>query len=79
MNITLKPLTAVVTRDTTNDTATIIVRDERGTVVLGPLIHHAMSTNEVWQTRINDHIAQLVGKDLNIVNLETTCEGIRLP
>ena len=79
MNVTLKPLTAVVTRDTLADTASITIKNEQGAVVLGPLTHHALSTKEVWQDSINDHIAQLIGKDLNIVNLETTCEGIKLP
>ena len=79
MNVTLKPLTVVVTRDVAADTASITIKNDRGDIVLGPLTHHALSTKHVWQDSINDHIAQLVGRDLNIVNLETTCEGIRLP
>ena len=79
MNITLKPLTAQVTRDIEKDTASIIVKDERGNVILGPLTHHSLLTNEVWQSRINDHIAQLVYNGVNIVNIETSETGIVLP
>lgn len=79
MNITLKPLTVVVTRDMEKDSASITIKDDRGNIVFGPLTHHALSTKHIWQESINDHIAQLVSRDLNIVNLETTCEGIKLP
>lgn len=79
MNVTLKPLTAVVIKDETTDTASITIKDDRGNIVLGPLVHHALTTKHVWQESINGHIAQLVYKDMNIVNLETTCEGIELP
>ncbi len=77
MNVTLKPLTVVVTRDTSNDSASITIKDDRTNVVLGPLIHFHISERGIQV--INDHIAQLVHNDLNIVNLETTCEGIKLP
>lgn len=77
MNITLKPLTVYVEK--INNTASITIKNDQGAVVLGPLTHHALDTKHDWQESINDHIAQLVHRDMNIVNLVTRESGIRLP
>lgn len=76
MNITLKPLTARVML-TDNDSASIIIADERGSIAIGPLTHYHFS--ERGAGVINDHIAQLVNMGTNIVNLETSIPGIKLP
>ncbi len=79
MNITPRPLTVVVTKDNEKDSASITIKNDKGDIVIGPLTHHFLSTKPVWQESINEHIAQLINKDLNIVNLETTLVGIKLP
>lgn len=75
MAITLKPLTAFVTQ--LGDVVSITIKNDTGDHVLGPLPHHQISERGI--TVVNDHIAQLVHNGMNIVNLETTVDGVSLP
>ena len=78
MTITLKPLTVFVDYNQEADTASITVKNETGDVAIGPLVHHFCSLNENWKGSITDHIAQLVGRGMNIVALESNTSGITL-
>lgn len=78
MNITLKPLTVYVDFNQEADIVSITVKNETGEVALGPLVHHFCSTQEDWRASINDHIAQLVHRGMNIVALESNASGIKL-
>lgn len=75
MGITLKPLTAIVTQD--GDVVSIVVKNDAKEHVLGPLPHHQISERGI--NCVNDHIAQLIHNGMNIVNLETTVDGVSLP
>ena len=75
MTITLKPLTAIVTR--TGNIASIDIKNEQGTVVLH-LEHYELHTKINPAEAINDHLAQLKTAGMNIVALETTMPGIEL-
>jgi hypothetical protein len=75
MTITLKPLTAVVTRE--GNIATIEIRNEQGVVVLTQN-HYELQTRANPTESINDNLAQMRMAGLNIVALETTMLGIEL-
>jgi hypothetical protein len=75
MTITLKPLTAFITRE--GNIATIEVKNEEGVVVLStphPELHTKLDPAEA----INDHLVQMKSRGLNIVALETNMPGIEL-
>jgi hypothetical protein len=75
MTITLKPLTAYVSRE--GNIATIEVKNEEGVVVLAtrhPELHTKLDPAEA----INDHIMQMKSRGLNIVALETNMPNIVL-
>lgn len=74
MNITLKPLTAIVTMEM--DTAVITVINDSGKTVIGPLKQHMISSRGI--DVVNDHLRQLKFIGLNIVNLKTKIKGVRL-
>lgn len=68
MEIILKPLTAsVILND--DDSASIIVKNDQNTVVLGPLTHHLLSQQADWKQGISDHIQQLINRGMNIVDI----------
>lgn len=69
MEISLKPLTAVVTLNN-DDSASITVKNDKGTIVLGPLTHHMLSHQEDWKQSIKEHIDQLVKKGMNITDIQ---------
>lgn len=75
MTITLKPLTAVITRQ--GNVAVIEIKNEQGVVVLTER-HPALDTKTNPSEPINDHLAQMKMAGLNIVALETTMPGIEL-
>lgn len=77
MAITLKPLTAFVVLNN-NNSASIIVKNPEGDIVLGPLTHYDLSTKENPATPLNDHIEQLISRGMNIVSIQSTMEGIVL-
>jgi hypothetical protein len=71
----LKPLTATVTLNS-NDSASILITNEDGAVVFGPLTHHALSTKHDPAESLNEHILQLKGQGMNIVHIVSTMPGI---
>lgn len=75
MTITLKPLTAVVTRE--GNVATIKIINEQGVVVLTQH-HRELQTKIDPAEAVNDNLAQMKMAGLNIVTLETTMPGIEL-
>lgn len=75
MLITLKPLTAYVTR--TGNDATIDIKDENGAVALS-VTHKELHTKIDPTEAINDHLFQMKSNGLNIVALETTMPGVEL-
>ena len=75
----LKPLTAFVTLDKENDCCSIVVRNEQGQLVMGPLVHRALSTKKVWYESVNDHLVQLKTNGLNIVSVDSNAPEIKLP
>jgi hypothetical protein len=78
MDITLKPLTVVVDRDQANDRAAITVRNDQGTIVVGPLVHYHLSERAATEV-INNHLKQLKEVlKLNIVTLDSNMPGIEL-
>ena len=78
MDITLKPLTVVVDYDQANDRAAITVRNDRGAIVVGPLVHYSLSERAATEV-INDHLKQLkTVLKLNIVTLDSNMPGIEL-
>jgi hypothetical protein len=75
MTITLKPLTAYVTRD--GNVATIEIKNDEGVVALSTR-HHALDTKLDPAEGINDHLVQMKSRGLNIVALETNMPGVEL-
>lgn len=75
MTITLKPLTAIVTRQ--ENTGIIEIKNEQGVIVLTEQ-HYSLDTKIDPAEAINDHLAQMKMAGLNIVALETTMPGIVL-
>jgi hypothetical protein len=78
MTTTLKPLTATVELFEDQDICTITITNDDNTVVLGPLTHNMVSLLADWKASINDHLAQLLHKGMNITALVTAIPGIRL-
>lgn len=78
MEITLKPLTAIVDYDQANDRAAITVRNDKGMIVVGPLVHYHLSQRNAVEV-INDHIKQMrIALKLNITTLESNMPGVEL-
>jgi predicted DNA-binding antitoxin AbrB/MazE fold protein len=75
MTITLKPLTAVVTRE--GDIATIEIKNEQGDTVLTQH-HKELHTKLNPAEGVSDNLAQMKMAGLNIVALETTMPGVEL-
>jgi hypothetical protein len=75
MTITLKPLTAIVSR--VDNIATIEIRNEQGDLVLTQQ-HYELHTKLDPAEGVNDNISQMKRAGLNIVSLETTMPGIEL-
>ena len=64
--------------DENKDNISITVKNDENQVVLGPLVHHAMSTKLDPAEPINSHLQQLVGRGMNIVSIESNMDGITL-
>jgi hypothetical protein len=75
MTITLKPLTAYVTRE--DNVATIEIKNEQGDVVLTQY-HKELQTKLNPAEGVSDNLAQMKMAGLNIVALETTMLGVEL-
>jgi hypothetical protein len=75
MTITLKPLTAVVTR--VENTAIIEIKNEQGVVALTEK-HYEIHTSANPAENINDKLAQMKNSGLNIVAVETVMPGVEL-
>jgi hypothetical protein len=75
MTITLKPLTAYVSRE--GNIATIEIKNEQGDTVLTQL-HHELHTKLNPAEGVSDNLAQMKMAGLNIVALETTMPGVEL-
>lgn len=73
--MTLKPLTAYVTRN--GNIATIEIKNEQGAVVLTQH-HYELQTKIDPAEPVNDNLAQMKMAGLNIVALETSMPGIVL-
>lgn len=71
-----KKLTAFVTLNEEKDCASIEIKNDQGTTVLGPLTHHALSTKIDPSVAINEHIMQLKSRGLNITAIRSNMPGI---
>ena len=78
MTITQRPLTATVELFTDQDICNITITNDDGVVVLGPLTHNMVSLMADYKSNINDHLAQLLHRGMNITTLVTDIPGIRL-
>lgn len=78
MTITLKPLTAVILMDELKDNASITIKNDENQIVLGPLVHHALSTKNDPAEPINEHLKQLTSRGMNIVGIQSNMDGITL-
>lgn len=75
MTITLKPLTAYVSRE--GNIATIEIKNEQGDTVLTQH-HHELQTKLNPAEVVSDNLAQMKMMGLNLVALETTMPGVEL-
>ena len=75
MAITLKPLTAYVTRE--GNIATIEIKNEQGDTVITQH-HYELQTKLNPAEAVNDNLFQMKTMGLNIVALETTMPGVEL-
>ena len=75
MTITLKPLTAFITRE--GNIADIVIKNDEGVVVL-TVPHRELHTKIHPEEAINDRLVQLKAAGLNIVAIETTMPDIVL-
>ena len=75
MTITLKPLTAYVSRE--GNIATIEIKNEQGDIVLTQH-HYELQTRLNPAECVSDNLAQMKMMGLNLVALETTMPGVEL-
>ena len=81
MAITLKPLTAIVTHDKSDDSGYLSIRNDDGEVIIGPIKFNNVSSNPLGAEAVfNDRIEQQIKTvKLNIVAVESEIANVHLP